>query len=107
MALLHLHKTNFEQEVLTADRPVLVYFTAPRCGPCKMMTPLVEELANDWHKLVKMGTLDIYENFRLTLHYVVLKAPTLLLFVHGRPVVRLVGYKSKTEIIQQIQAYLA
>lgn len=106
MALLHLHKTNFEQEVLTADRPVLVYFTTPRCGPCQMVIPIVEELANDWREQIKVGRLDIYENFRLTLHYVVLKAPTLLLFVHGRPVVRLVGYKPKPEIIQQVQAHL-
>ena len=105
-ALDHFTEANFSTEVLDSSIPVLVYFKSPVCAPCKMVTPVVEQLAAEWGNHVKVGTLDIYESFKLTLRYTVLKAPTLMLFVQGKAVERVVGFVPKEKLLVKLQPHL-
>jgi len=99
MAVMNeLNSANFESEVLQSSTPTLVYFISPWCGPCKTLNPIVTELAEEWSERLKVGTLDIYENFGMTLRYAILKAPTLMLFVNGQAVERVTGFASKQSL---------
>lgn len=97
---------NFESAVLQSDRPVLVYFVSPWCAPCKMLTPIVSQLADEWRDQVKVGTLDIYTSFATTLRYTVMKAPTLILFVEGKAVERVMGVVPKEQLIAKFKPHL-
>jgi thioredoxin 1 len=88
-----LSEATFEQEVLKADLPVLVDFTAVWCGPCKMVDPIVQQLAQDWQGKAKVMKLDVDDNPRLTMDYQVMGVPTLILFKNGKPVERVTGYQ--------------
>ena len=103
----HFTNANFDAEVLGSAMPVLVYFTSPWCAPCKMLTPIVQQLADEWSDLVKVGTLDIYESFGKTVRYSVMKAPTLILFADGKVVERVMGFRTKLDLVSIFQPYLA
>jgi thioredoxin 1 len=105
--LLSVGEGNFVQEVLQAREPVLVDFTAVWCGPCKMLSPVVEELAKDWAGKVKVVQLDIDDNPGLTVEYGVMGVPTLMLFVQGQPRHRLVGFKPKERLIKELTPHLS
>lgn len=106
MMLAEFHKRTFEPEVLKSDRPVLVYFTGVNCQPCKMVTPIVEQLAVEWNDRVKIGKIDINRNMLTALKYGVMKAPTLLLFINGQEVARIMGVIPKNALISQLQPHL-
>ncbi len=86
---------NFEAEVLQAEKTVLVDFYADWCGPCKMLAPAVEAIAEEFSGKVKVGKLNIDENIDIAERYGVMSIPTLILFLGGREVNRLVGLQSK------------
>jgi thioredoxin 1 len=104
--LPEFHKRTFEREVLQASMPVLVYFTGVNCQPCKMVTPVVEQLATEWDGRVKIGKIDINRNMLTALKYGVMKAPTLLLFINGQAVERVMGVVPKNALISQLQPHL-
>ncbi len=104
--LTEFHKRTFGTEVLESDMPVLVYFTGVNCQPCKMVTPVVEQLAVEWDGRVKIGKIDINRNMLTALKYGVMKAPTLLLFINGQEVDRVMGVVPKNALISQLQAHL-
>lgn len=106
-ALTPLTEANFAAEVLDAETPVLVYFTTPHCPPCKMVTPIVTDLAEEWAGRVRVGTVDIDDNFKTTLRYTVMSAPTLLLFVGGKPVERVTGFLPKAKLLAKLAPHLA
>ena len=89
--ITQVNEANFDDEVLQAVQPVLVDFTAVWCGPCKMLDPVVKQLAQDWDGKVQISKLDIDENPDLAMRYQVMGVPTLMLFVAGKPIERLVG----------------
>jgi thioredoxin 1 len=106
MEIIKVNETNFQAEVLDAALPVLVDFTAVWCGPCKMLDPLVKQLAQDWDGRVKVVKLDIDENQDLTIQYQVMGVPTLILFVKGKPVQRISGYQPKDRLVAKFRDHI-
>ena len=88
---------NFEAEVLKADRPVLVDFSATWCGPCQMLAPIVAEIAREKADVLKVGKTDVDEAPQLAARYGIASIPALLLFKNGDVVATSVGYLSKAD----------
>ena len=97
--MAHVGEADFQKEVLEAGQPVLVDFTATWCGPCKMLDPIVGQLAQDWAGKVKVVKLDVDDNPELAMKYQVMGVPTLMLFVGGRPSQRVSGFQPKDRIV--------
>jgi thioredoxin 1 len=102
--LVEVNEKNFKSEVLEAEGPVLVDFGAVWCGPCKMLDPLVEEMAEDWGESVKVVKLDIDVNVAMS--FQVMSVPTLMLFKDGEPVERMTGFKPKNKILEKLNPHL-
>ncbi len=98
MAEVIINENNFEEEVLKSDIPVLVDFWATWCGPCKMLAPVIEAIANDHAGEIKVCKADVDENGELAEKYGISSIPTVLLFKNGEPVKRSVGSKSRGEM---------
>ena len=96
--IMTLTESNFDQEVLKSATPVLVDFWAEWCGPCKMIAPLLDELASEYEGKVRIGKVNIDEFAALASHYGVRAIPTLLLFKNGQVAEQVVGMKSKREL---------
>ena len=102
--VIMLTEENFRQEVLKADVPVLVDFWAAWCGPCKMVGPIVEELANDYVGKAKVCKLNVDDCGRIAQSYGVMSIPTLILFKGGQEVNRVVGFRPKGELAKMLEA---
>lgn len=102
MKAFEITKTNFDEEVLKADKPVLVDFWASWCGPCKMLSPVVEELAEELNH-VKVGKINVDEQGELGQKFNVMSIPTLLVFKDGKVSATSVGVKSKAEILSLLE----
>ena len=99
---LHLTDANFESEVLKSDKPVLVDFWAAWCGPCRMMNPVIEELAKDYDGVAEVGKLNVDENSNTAAAYGVRSIPTVLLFKDGKVAETFVGVGSKQQYEQAL-----
>jgi thioredoxin 1 len=104
---LHVTDETFQAEVLNADTPVLVDFWAPWCGPCKMIAPLVDELATEYAGRVVIAKLDTDRNGQVPAEYGIMGIPTLLLFKGGKEVDRIVGLTRKQVLQAKLEALLA
>ena len=102
MAELTLTGENFEKEVLQSELPVLVDFWATWCGPCRMMAPVVEELAEEYEGKIKVGKVDVDENEDLAGEYGVMSIPTLLVFKNGEVTDSAVGVCSKDQLLEML-----
>ena len=98
MAVLKITAQNFEQEVLQSDKPVLVDFYADWCGPCKMMAPVIEEIAEEAAD-IKVGKLNIDNEMEIAQKYGVMSIPTLIVFKNGEEVKRDLGAKPKKAVL--------
>lgn len=96
----------FQEEVLSAEKPVLVDFSAVWCGPCKMLDPIVEQLAGEWAEQIKVVKLDVDDNPNIAMKYQVMGVPTLMLFIAGETRERLTGYQPKDRITSKIKPHL-
>ena len=104
--VLELTDENFESEVLQADRPVIVDFWAPWCGPCKAVEPILEELEAEHGERVKFGKLDIDQNLETASRYDVLSIPTAILFEGGEPRETVIGARPRSHFEQAWASYL-
>ena len=98
MNVVTLTDDNFETEVNASDKPVLVDYWATWCGPCKMVGPIVEEIANDYDGRVKVGKIDVDNNNQVAMKYGIRSIPTLLLFKGGEVVDQVIGNVGKESI---------
>ena len=98
----------FQQQVIEAskEKPVLVDFWATWCGPCKMLSPLVEELAGEKAGQLNVAKIDVDENQAVSSQFGIMSIPTLILFKDGQPVKQLIGYMPKARLLSQIEPYL-
>lgn len=100
-------ENNFEQEVLKSDKPVFVDFWAPWCGPCRMTSPLVEELAHEMEgKNVKIGKINVDENESLAAQFEVMSIPTFMIFKDGKVVDQIIGGVQKEKMQEMINRHV-
>lgn len=100
---IELYKETFEQEVLQSDIPVLVDFWATWCGPCKMIAPIVKEIADEYDGKILVGKVNVDEEPDLTMQYNVSSIPILMVFKNGQLVNKAVGYREKDEILKMLR----
>lgn len=100
--MLTITKDNFEQEVLKSGKKVLVDFWASWCGPCRMLSPIIDEIAKETDK-VKVGKVNVDKESDLATQFAVMSIPTLILFENGKPIKQVVGVQSKTAILNMIE----
>jgi thioredoxin 1 len=106
MKPVELNDANFEQEVLKANTPVLVDFWAVWCGPCKMIAPIVDELANEYEGKLKIGKVDVDNNQQIAMNFGIRSIPTLLVFKSGKVVEQIVGAAQKRTLVEKISKHL-
>ena len=104
MAVLHLTQSNFDETIRGADRPVLVDFWAPWCGPCRMVAPILEKVAAEMEGKVTIAKVNIDENPDAASAYGVSSIPTMILFVDGKEAARMIGANPKSAIIDFINS---
>jgi len=102
MKPLTITDDNFQQEVLEAEGKVLVDFWAPWCGPCRMMGPVIDEIAAEHEASLKVGKLNVDENPDTAAKYQVMSIPTLILFENGKVVNKMVGFRPKEDLLAEI-----
>jgi thioredoxin 1 len=104
--IVTLSDATFDEHVKGSDVPVLVDFWAEWCGPCKMISPVLEEIAEENAGKLQIGKLNIDDNLDVTRRFDVMSIPTLILFKDGEPMVRLIGAKPKGQLLEEISQYL-
>ena len=101
-----LTDSTFDEEIKGASEPVLVDFWAEWCGPCRLIGPILDEIATEHPGRLRIAKLNVDENLEIARRFEVLSIPTLILFKEGEPQLRLVGAKGKSQLLQELQAFL-
>jgi len=104
---LEITDATFQQEVIAADKPVLVDFWAPWCGPCRIVGPVLAEIANEQEDRVKIVKVNIDENQKYAGELSVFNIPTMILYKGGQPVDKIVGALPKQQILDRIEPHLS
>lgn len=99
MSVLHIGKENFEELVLKSEKKVLLDFWAPWCGPCKMIGPIVEEIAEE-NEHIAVGKINVDDEVELAIQFGVTSIPTLIVMEKGQKVNQLIGYRPKDDILK-------
>jgi thioredoxin 1 len=103
---IEITDANFEEEVLKSELPVLIDFWAVWCGPCKMIAPTIDELANEYEGKAKIGKVDVDNNQQVATKYGIRSIPTLLIFKDGKMVDQIVGALPKPKIAEKLNAHI-
>ncbi len=106
MGALHLDQNNFKSEVLNSTVPVLVDFWAEWCGPCKMLSPIIDQVATELNGKLKVAKVNVDEAPDLAGEYSVMSIPTLIVFKNGKPVDQFVGAMPKDKLLAKINPHL-
>ena len=104
--IVTLSDATFDEHVKGSDVPMLVDFWAEWCGPCKMISPVLEEIAEEQAGKLQIGKLNIDDNLEVTRRFDVMSIPTLILFKDGQPALRVVGARSKAQLLRELEVYL-
>ena len=102
MSVLTINNENFESEVIKSDKPVILDFYADWCGPCKMMSPVIDEISEELGDKVKVGKINTDENSELAQNYQIMSIPTIMVIKNGEIVHRFIGVTDKNKIIEVI-----
>lgn len=102
MKPINVTDANFNEEVLNSDKPVLVDFWAAWCGPCRMMGPVIDEIASEYQDTLKVCKMNVDENPDTPARYGIMSIPTLILFKDGKPVKKLIGFRPKNDIVAEL-----
>ena len=103
MSIIKVTSENFKSEVLESEKPVLVDFYADWCGPCKMMSPVIEELAEELSDRLKVGKINVDENQDLAMEYGIMSIPTIVLIKNGEVTKTFVGVRDKNELMGSLE----
>ena len=106
MSVQYFTDRNFKKEVLESEQTVLVDFWATWCGPCKMIAPIVEDLAKEYSGKIKIGKLDVDENSKVPSNYGIMSIPTLMFFKKGQVLEQLVGALNKADLKRKIEQHI-
>ncbi len=101
-----LTDATFDEQIASGDEPVLVDFWAEWCGPCKTISPILEEIAGEREGKIRIAKVDVDANLEIARRFEVMSIPTLILFKDGTPQLRLVGAKGKGQLLQELDAFL-
>ena len=102
MSVLHINNNNFEQEIIKSEKPVLVDFFASWCGPCKMLSPVIESFANEFPQY-KVCKINVDEEPELAQKYGVMSIPTLIVIKDGEAASKAVGYRRKEQLLELLE----
>ena len=107
MAVITLTDENFEKEVLKTKIPVLVDFWAPWCGPCKMQTPILDELAENYdEEKIKIAKLNVDQAAKSASKFQIMSIPTLIIFKDGKPIEQIIGVQDKKTLAEKLNKFL-
>jgi thioredoxin 1 len=106
MKPIEVTDANFESEVIKSDKPVLVDFWAEWCGPCRMIAPIVEEIAKEYNGTLKVGKMDVDANPQVSMQFGIRSIPTLLIFKGGRVVDQVIGAVPKRILTEKLSKHL-
>jgi thioredoxin 1 len=104
--VIHLTDDTFDREVKKSELPVLVDFWAPWCGPCRMIAPTIDEIADEYEGRIKVAKLNVDENPKKTAEYAIMSIPNLKIFKEGKVVDEIVGFVPKEEITKKLEKIL-
>jgi thioredoxin 1 len=103
---VEIDDAKFEESVLKSDKPVLVDFWAPWCGPCRMVGPVVEELAEEYDGKMGFMKMNVDDSPKIASQYGIMSIPTLIIFKEGKPVSNIVGFRPKNELKKSLDEVL-
>jgi len=103
MSIRHFTDKNFKEEVLESNLPVLVDFWAEWCAPCKMLSPVLEEVAKEYVGKIKVGKINVDENQKIPTEYGIMSIPTLIFFKNGQVQEQIVGFLNQTQLKRKIE----
>jgi thioredoxin 1 len=103
---MHFSDANFEHDVLQSDKPVLVDFTATWCGPCRMIAPIIDEMASEYAGRAVIGKMDVDENPEVSMNLGIRSVPTLMIFKGGKMVDMQIGAVGKQKLVEKLNAQL-